>query len=359
MSARRQFWLLQCLGWSSFVGALLLPWLGTIPLHVMLAAKVPLVASGIAASLLLRALYRRLLARGTPGWMLVTSVIVASFAAAIAWSTTSDWISRVIMQGTEHVSLIRLSFDRFGGTWYCALVLIAWSLLYLGVRQFEALSAARERGVRSESLARLARLEALRYQVNPHFLFNTLNAISTLVIESRTTQAASMIAQLGDFLRLTLAGDGEAEIPLEDEVEYARQYLEIERVRFGDRLTVDIAIDEDAASLRVPALILLPIVENAVRHAVERNERGGRVSLSARRVGDALHLSVSDDGPGASNLPIAGYGIGLANTRARLQQFFGSEGSLRRHGLGNGGSEYVLELPLHDGEALPHAFAHA
>ena len=281
MSARVQFWLFQCLGWSAFVGALLLPWIGALPLGGMLLAKAPLVGVGVGVTLLLRALYREMLRAGAHGWLLALAMVAASCAGATLWSTASDWMSRTLLHDAEHISFIRLSFDRFGGTWYCALVLLAWSLLYFGVSQYRALMSERERSVRSESLARKAQLDALRYQLNPHFLFNTLNAISTLVVEARAGEAASMISQLGDFLRLTLSGDAEAEISLAEEVSFVRQYLEIERVRFGDRLSVKIAIPPEAESLRVPALILLPIVENAVRHAVERNEHGGRIAIGA------------------------------------------------------------------------------
>ena len=347
MSARTEFWLFQCFGWSTFVGALLLPWLGAVPLQNMLVAKAPLIATGVAATLALRVLYRALLARGTRPWLMAASVLIASYIAALAWSDIADRISRTVLHAAGHSSLIRLSFDRFGGRWYCALVLIAWSLLYFGLTQYRALGAARERSIRSESLAREARLEALRYQVNPHFLFNTLNAISTLVVEVRTSEAAGMISQLCDFLRLTLAGDGEAEITLANEVRFARQYLEIERVRFGDRLAVSIDVASGLESLRVPALILLPIVENAVRHAIERNERGGCITIRAALQSDALHLSVTDDGPGRATTPVAGSGVGLTNTRARLAQLFGSRHALRWSTLQNGGSQYLIEIPAH------------
>ena len=359
MSARTQFWLFQCLGWSAFVGALLLPWLGALPLGSMLVAKAPLVGAGVGVTLLLRLLYRELIRRGARAWMIAATIVAASYIAAIAWSGIADWTSRVVLRGAEHASLIRLSFDRFGGTSYCALVLIAWSLLYFGVTQYKSLGLERERSICAESLAREARLEALRYQVNPHFLFNTLNAISTLVVEVRTTEAGRMISQLSDFLRLTLSGDGEAEIALADEVRFARQYLEIERVRFGDRLAVTIEIAPEVESLRVPALILLPIVENAVRHAIERNERGGAIAIRASLHENALRLSVSDDGPGSATVPIAGSGIGLSNTRARLHQLFGSQQLFRRSSLQNGGSEYLMEIPVRYGAQSQARLAHA
>jgi two-component system LytT family sensor kinase len=357
MRSRAQFWLFQSLGWTAFVAALLFPWLGALPLEGMLVAKAPLVAAGVAVTLLLRMLYRALVKGGARGWPLVLAVSVASYVAAIAWSFSADWASRVLLHGVEHVSLIRLSFDRFGGTWYCALVLLAWSLLYFGVTQYRTLLAERERSVRSEWLARQARLDALRYQINPHFLFNTLNAISTLVVEVRSAEASAMISRLSDFLRLTLSGDAEAEIPLANEVSFVRQYLEIERVRFGDRLTVDIAIPFELESLQVPALILLPIVENAIRHAVERNERGGQIAIHAELHQEALHLVVADDGPGEGSASSGGSGIGLSNTRARLQQLFGDHQQLRHTARRNGGSAYLVKIPARRGAASLPRFA--
>ncbi|HEY2896881.1 MAG TPA: histidine kinase [Gemmatimonadaceae bacterium] len=357
MSARTQFWLFQCLGWTGFVAALLFPWLGALPLQGMLIAKAPLIIAGVAVTLLLRMFYRALLKAGVRGWMLVLAVSVATYAAAIAWSFSADWISRVLLHGVEHVSLIRLSFDRFGGTWYCALVLLAWSMLYFSVTQSRSLLTERERSVRSESLARKARLDALRYQINPHFLFNTLNAISTLVVEVRSAEASAMISRLSDFLRLTLSGDSDAEIALVDELSFVRQYLEIERVRFGDRLIVDIAIPPELEMLPVPALLLLPIVENAVRHAVERNENGGRIAIRAELDRETLHLIVADDGRGEEPASSAGSGIGLSNTRARLQQLFGDRQQLRHTARRNGGSEYLVAIPARWGAASPSHFA--
>ncbi|MFI5243409.1 MAG: sensor histidine kinase, partial [Gemmatimonadales bacterium] len=363
-TARAQFWILQAVGWSAFVGALMQPRRGAIPLSRMLMANAPLVITGVAATLLLRALYRALTRRAAPGWVVAATVAAYSYLLALAWSTSADWASRSLLHGSEHasliqLSLIRLSFDRFSGVLYCTIVLIAWSVLYFGITHHRELVAQRERSLRAESLAREARLDALRYQVNPHFLFNTLNAISTLVVERRTTEATGMIAQLGGFLRHTLDGADDAEIPLEEELRFARQYLEIERMRFGDRLAVTIEAAPEVRSLRVPAFILLPVVENAIRHAVERNERGGRIAILARRLADVLELTVLDDGPGVRGSPAAGSGIGLSNTRARLANLYGSRSSLRWNLRDNGGSQFVLEIPLHGSATPRRTLAHA
>jgi sensor histidine kinase YesM len=179
-----------------------------------------------------------------------------------------------------------------------------------------------------------------------------------------------MIARLSDFLRLTLDRPDADEVPLADEIEYARRYLEIEQVRFGDRLSVEIDVAADSWSARVPALVLQPLVENAIRHAISTREEGGRVRIGARRVdgadGARLHLSVSDDGPGiaigaphgtpAGNaLDVApaangSGGIGLANTRERLRQHFGPSQRLDLRSVEGGGLSVLLDLPFLRGD---------
>ncbi len=192
-----------------------------------------------------------------------------------------------------------------------------------------------------------ARLAMLRMQLQPHFLFNTLHAISALM-DDDVPAARRMIARLSELLRLTLDADGEAEVPLEREIEVLEAYLDIERVRLGDRLRVEYAVDEAARQARVPALLLQPLVENAVRHAVAPSLDPCRVRVAGRVDGDVLRLSVADDGPGMKAVAEAGEsnGIGLANTRARLEQRYGPAA---RMDLSNGagrGFEVRIALPL-------------
>jgi LytS/YehU family sensor histidine kinase len=160
-----------------------------------------------------------------------------------------------------------------------------------------------------------------------------------------------MIARLGDLLRSTLETPSEAEIPLASELELVQRYLEIEQARLGDRLTLDLGIAPDARTARVPSLLLQPIVENAVRHAVAPRVRGGRIAIAARRTGDRLHLSVEDDGPG---LPVGdgvtsnGGGIGLANTRERLRHLYGDRQQLTLDRGELGGLRVRFDLPFHE-----------
>jgi two-component sensor histidine kinase len=186
----------------------------------------------------------------------------------------------------------------------------------------------RERELKASQLeARLAeaRLEALRMQLQPHFLFNTLHAISTLM--HRDVEAAErMLARLSDLLRLTLESSGEPEVPLQRELEFLEPYLEIERTRFADRLTVNLTVEPGALAAPVPSLLLQPLVENAVRHGIAPRAKPGRVDIRARREKNRLQLEIEDDGCGLRQNWREG--LGLKNTRARLEQLYGTEHKL-------------------------------
>ena len=192
-----------------------------------------------------------------------------------------------------------------------------------------------------------AKLQALRMQLQPHFLFNTLNAISTLVHRDAAA-ADEMIGNLSDFLRLTLENADRPELPLGEELEFVRCYLAIEQVRFGDRLRVDYDVPAELRSVAVPTLILQPLVENALRHGLEPQTGGGTLRIEARRMGDSLQISVIDNGRGLPAQPPQRTGIGVANTRERLRERFGanSGAGLVMDSPAGGGTAAILTLPL-------------
>jgi len=206
-----------------------------------------------------------------------------------------------------------------------------------------------ERTVRASQLeARLAeaRLEALQRQLHPHFLFNTLNAISALMYRD-VDAADGMLAQLSDLLRMALEQRGVQEVALKDELEFVGKYLGIEQARFRERCSVRVDVDPETLDARVPNLVLQPIVENSVRHAVSTSLEPRRIEIRARRDGDMLRLEVRDDGPGlpAGTTP-PGRGVGLANTRARLEQLYGSSHHLRFSRPPAGGLTVTIEIPF-------------
>jgi two-component system, LytTR family, sensor kinase len=204
-------------------------------------------------------------------------------------------------------------------------LLLCWSALYYGVKFYERLQLEREATLRQSALAQEAQLKMLRYQLNPHFLFNTLNAISTLVLDGQNRTANLAVSRLSEFLRYTLDQDPMKKVTLRQELDALNLYLGIEKLRFGDRLRLEFDVDERAESALVPSLLLQPLVENAMKYAIAPREQGGSVTVIAGIEGGRLRLAVVDDGPG---LPPAmanakGRGVGLRNTRERLKVLYG------------------------------------
>jgi two-component system LytT family sensor kinase len=200
-----------------------------------------------------------------------------------------------------------------------------------------------------EAMLAQSQTQALRMQLHPHFLFNTLNSISALQLED-VSAAQRMMARLGDFLRMTLEGNGEQQVTLKKEMEFLNCYLEIERIRFGERLTTSLKIDPDALDVKVPTLILQPLVENAIRHGVSRQIKRGEISILARRQTASLLLQVRDNGSGvaikANGECAIVEGVGLSNTRLRLECLYGTEARITYENAPEGGLIATIEIPL-------------
>ncbi len=225
---------------------------------------------------------------------------------------------------------------------YWFIFLISHTLNYYHIYREGELNASRLRTQLAQS-----QLEALKMQVHPHFLFNTLHSISALLTKD-TEAARRMITRLGDFLRLTLENGGTMEVTLQQELEFLNGYLEIERVRFQDRLTTIIEVDPDVLDVRVPNLILQPIVENAMRHAVARSN-AGLVEITATPKNGAVRIEVKDNGPGLvgdpKNVARASKGVGLANTQARLTGLYGGAAKFELQNRPSGGLTVMIEVP--------------
>jgi LytS/YehU family sensor histidine kinase len=207
---------------------------------------------------------------------------------------------------------------------------------------------AQRETIRSLELQRqlsAAHLRALQMQLEPHFLFNTLNAITTLVELGRQKAAAEMLGHLNALLKTTLARTTPEKVPLSQELEFVGNYLAIEQVRFADRLRVEMNVDPSAVDGLIPSFLLQPIVENAIRHGIARCEHNGLVEASAIRYGDELHLRVRDSGAGIMYAPQNGHGIGLSNTRERLDHFYQEGYKMQAQPLSTGGFEVAITIP--------------
>ena len=228
-------------------------------------------------------------------------------------------------------------------TVYCLIVLISHAYSYYKRYREGELKASQ-----LETRLTLAQLQALKMQLHPHFLFNTLHSISALVHKDAEA-ADKMIARLGDFLRLTLENSGTQEVTLQQELEFLQCYLEIERLRFPDRLTTHIKIGPQTLDAAVPNLILQPIVENAIKYGIAPRSAPGRIEITAERKHSSVRIQVRDNGPGLSVNPSADYpfkdGLGLANTRARLKQLYGTAHRFELVNDPAGGLIVTLEIP--------------
>lgn len=227
--------------------------------------------------------------------------------------------------------------------------LIAWASLYLALGFSQDVREAERRTARFARAAQSAELRALRYQVNPHFLFNTLNSLSALVMRGRRDEAETMIMNLSTFYRTSLSGEPSEDVELAEEIELQKLYLDIEAVRFPERLQVRIDLPAELASAAVPGLILQPLVENAIKHGVSQTNRPVLIDISAAEAEGQLILTVTDNGPGSTqdNADHDGPGgIGLVNVRDRLAARFGERASIAHGPVAGGGYRVCLTLPL-------------
>ncbi|HEX7253395.1 MAG TPA: histidine kinase [Thermoanaerobaculia bacterium] len=354
LTRSRLFWAFQLVGWSLFGAGMFVAGVSVWPVAYTAVLKSSLAVFGFAVSLLLRVIYRWLARRGVPQYVLFIAALPLSYGAAGAWMAAHHLVVAAYVAWQQgKPELATRGFPDFVNTIYYFFVLVAWSVLYFGVQAYLDLMEERENLQRAEALAHEARLRALRLQLNPHFLFNALNAISTLVSESRTAEANRMLSRLADFLRTTLDRPEANEIPLADEVVFARRYLEIEEVRFGERLHVDIAVTPEASSALVPTMILQPLVENAVRHAILPREGGGTVAIVAERQDGWLTLGVHDDGPGLGDVTALSHGVGLSNTSTRLTELYGDRAEMCFARSDRGGLAVLIRLPFRAPAAKP------
>ena len=293
----------------------------------------------------------------------VTVGLLSVLLIALVWTafriTSFIWI-------TEEKNV----WDDFGGWFFGAIfIFLCWSTLYHGVRYFylldsehhmklkaEALVGAEHiKRLNAESAAKEAQLQMLRYQLNPHFLFNTLNAISSLIQLNKPQQANGMIVRLSRFLRYSLDNNPDLKVPLKREIDALMLYLEIEKTRFEERLNLEFDIADDVKEALVPSLLFQPLIENSVKYAIAKSPDGGTIQFVAKRTGDSLCLVLSDSGSskkvtGSRHRSSDSRGIGLRNTLNRLKIAYGDNYSFDLGKSDKGGLKTTIKIPFENVE---------
>ncbi len=313
--------------------------------------RMAVTAVGIAITILLWQLIR--LSEGMrPVWRIVIAAL-ACMPAALAIAFVNYYLFNVYDQAALlEVEKMRLPLDSRPTMWEEIgetafgryFFLIAWSAIYLALGYAHAVRGAERRAAQFARAAQLAELRALRYQINPHFLFNALNSLSALVMRGSKPEAELMIMNLATFYRSAIGSNSSGDVPLSEEIETQRLYLEIERVRFPKRLSVEIEVPDHLLAAEVPGLILQPLVENSVKHGVSRTSSPVNIRIKAREAYGHLHIEVSDNGETRSVLDEPG--IGLTNIRERLLVRFGDDASLEAVELDGRGYCATLIMPL-------------
>jgi two-component system LytT family sensor kinase len=338
----RAFWVLQSIGWSGYFILRSLSGLANSMGAMFVVHTLLLTATGYSLTLLMASLYRRLITMRAI-WTVIISLGTVMLASA-AFSFIETWSYATFLRpnakpvGVEYLGAIILDFS----------LLAAWSALYYGINYYLLLEEEIDQRSRLESQASTAQLAMLRYQLNPHFLFNTLNSISTLVLLRQTERANAMLSRLSSFLRYTLVNEPTAKVTLVQEAETLKLYLEIEKMRFEDRLRPHFKIDPDTIGARLPSLLLQPLIENAIKYAVTSAEHGADIWITAQREGRAVRIEVADSGPGPSGTPIDAQstGVGLANIQDRLAQAYGPAHGFSTRTNEHGGFSVIIEIPL-------------
>lgn len=262
--------------------------------------------------------------------------------AALALSAACiQAVVNTVMFGVEALTLIA-NFLFYAMYWFW--FYFSWTTAYLALSYSVTVQEQERHAAELAVKAQEAQVRALRYQINPHFLFNTLNAVAALVRDA-PAKAEEMVVQLSDFFRRSLAVNPMEDVTLAQEVDLQRLYLEIERTRFPDRLRLDVALDAGSAEAPVPALLLQPLVENAVKHGVARSEAATCIRIRARLDGPALEIVVENDAQTSGSRP-GGEQVGLRNVQDRLRSRFGDEASLATEEIAGGGFRNTLRIPL-------------
>ena len=364
----RAFWNLQLAGWggaftlravSGFVGGQELSFFAVILIEAV---------TGLSISLILSTVYRQLMGMKPVVTWVSTAAVLA--VAVVVFAFMQTWVIDLTRPENSGFASLFIGYSIYPLT-----LLGAWSALYYAINFFLQVEEQADRLERLEAQATGAQLAMLRYQLNPHFLFNTLNSISTLVLLKQTEPANAMLTRLSSFLRHTLVTQPGGKTTVRQEVDTIKLYLDIERMRFEERLRTEFDIEDSAAKACLPSMLLQPLVENAIKYAVSPQMEGAKITVRANRTGDRLRMVVSDSGPGLQgrspsqssasfqgDAPGTGgtvsTGVGLPNIRDRLAQAYGEDHLFEIRSPAEGGFSVLIEIPYEqEEEDAPEAAA--
>lgn len=344
-SKQRTFWTLQISGWLGYY--LVRMFHGMVQGDLYLYGYAQLIGSatilGFILTLALRFFYQRLKETALP--VIVFAILAASAALGAIFSTLEATAMPFFIPGSEPYQGVQ----KLGNAMFESTVIFAWSAIYFGYHYYESFQEQKEQALKASAMAHQAQLQMLRYQLNPHFLFNTLNAISTLVLDKSEADANRMLTKLSSFLRYTLVNQPTQRVTLEQELHALSLYLDIEKVRFQDRLVVDYEIDDNTKAALVPNLILQPLIENTIKYAIAPSVDGGVITICAQVIDDQLCLGLKDNGPGMEDVDNivsqSGSGVGLVNTKERLHQIYGDDHEFKIENLSPTGLGVFIKIP--------------
>ena len=348
----RAFWMLQAVGWTGYLLLRTVSNVSNTPSVEGVIAVLIETVVGYCITLLLSTLYGYYRGLSRLTGILLTLVTLAG--ATLVYAVIDAFNFSFIRNAEPGITLNLV----LGTIFLNFVVLAGWSALYFGINFYLIVEEQADQMERLENQASSAQLAMLRYQLNPHFLFNTLNSISTLVLLKQTERANAMLSRLSAFLRYTLANEPTANVTVAQEVETLKLYLEIEKMRFEARLRPSFDVDPRVEKARLPSLLLQPLVENAIKYAVTPQEDGADIAVSAQLAGDRVQITVSDTGPGLIGKkprPSLSTGVGLANIRERLAQSFGEDHRFETRSNPGGGFRVRIEIPLQLEEAIREA----
>jgi sensor histidine kinase YesM len=340
----KQFILLNTLGWFAYyINSMIGPVYWDKPAYYYWLVFYSSVF-GYGISFFLRPIYKKFWG-GSVNKLVIIVLLTCIFFSSI-WSVFYNYIYLLLNPHGTHKPDNFLDYlltaTRILNIYFC------WSFLYIGIKFYRAMQNSTQRELSAVALAHQAQLKMLRYQLNPHFLFNTLNAISTLILKKDNETANEMVARLSNFLRYSLDNDPLQKVTLDQEITTLKLYLCIEKVRFEDRLLLEFHIDDGASRALIPSLILQPLVENSIKYAVAKSETTGKISMNAKVFANELLIELKDDGPGVDlvdgDLP-KGRGVGIANTRQRLEELYEENHSFTISNIKPSGLQVNIRLP--------------